>query len=292
MNVHTIGNGKDFLYPSQLQAFPSLISEHKANTLSHRYRFISTMNLVETLAKHDWFPVMAQEQRIRTLTRSGFQKHMVRFRQTGIRPQAIGDVIPEIVLTNSHDGTTKYNFMLGLFRLACLNGLIVSEGVFGSIKVKHIGYEEKDVLDASYKVIEDIPKITERVKAYRSIPMDGIDMQTFAESALILRYSRKGSITKRDGANFLIDDRVFNLPALLQPRRVEDQDHNLWSTYNVVQEKLTKGNTFERTTREVNGRIIHKRKVQGITGINANLQVNRGLWHLMDKMAQLKGAMA
>jgi hypothetical protein len=292
MQVSTIGNGKDFLYPSQLQALPSLNATREAATLSDRYKFIPTMNVIETLAKHDWFPVSAQEQRVRTLSRVGFQKHMVRFRQTGIGPQAVGDVLPEIVLTNSHDGFTKYNFMLGLFRMACLNGLIVSEATFASIKIMHVGYEEKDVLDASYRVIEDVPKITERVKEYRAIPLNPKDRETFAESALILRYARGGSKTRRDGANFWIDDRTFNLPALLGARREEDRDSNLWNTYNIVQEKMTKGNAFERTTREINGRVTHRRKVQGITGIDAGLQINRGLWHLMDKMAELKGAAA
>jgi len=292
MNISAIGNGKDFLFPTQLRALPSLNATREAATLSDRYKFISTMNVIETLAKHDWFPVSAQEQKVKTLSRIGFQKHMVRFRRSGDTPQAVGDIIPEIVLTNSHDGFTKYNFMLGLFRMACLNGLIVSEATFASIKIMHVGYEEKDVLDASYKVIEDVPKITGRVKEYRAIPLNPKDQENFAESALVLRYAREDSKTKRDGANFAIDDRSFNLPALLQPRREDDRDPNLWNTYNVVQEKLTKGNTFERTTREINGRIVHKRKVQGITGIDANLQINRGLWHLMDKMAELKGARA
>jgi hypothetical protein len=250
------------------------------------------MNVVETLAKHDWFPVKAQEQRVLTQSRMGFQKHMVRFRQTGNVPKIVGDVLPEIVLTNSHDGSTKYNFMLGLFRLACLNGLIVSESMFASIKVKHVGYQEKDVLDASFKVIEDVPKITERVQTYRSIFMVPSEREAFAESALILRFSNEDSKTHRDGESFFVDDRTFNLPALLQPRRTEDQTPNLWNTYNIIQEKMTQGNRFERTTREVNGRVIHKTKVQGVTGIDANLQVNRGLWHLMDKMAELKGATA
>ena len=54
------------------------------------------------------------------------------------------DSIPEIVFLNSHDGTSAYQLRVGLYRVICTNGLIVSQGAFPMVRVHHRG----DVVDA------------------------------------------------------------------------------------------------------------------------------------------------
>ena len=70
---------------------------------------------------------------------------------------------------------------------------------------------------------------------------------------------------------------------LLQPRRLDDDRPDLWSTFNRVQENLVQGGLSARTA---NGRRNCTRAIQGI---DQNVKINRALWILADEMKRLKG---
>ncbi len=62
---------------------------------------------------------------------------MIRFRAINESVTQVGDTAVEVALINSHDGTSAYELSLGAFRLACLNGMMVSEGLVETVKVRH-----------------------------------------------------------------------------------------------------------------------------------------------------------
>ena len=59
------------------------------------------------------------------------------------------DSIPELVFLNSHDGTTAYQVRVGLYRVVCTNGLIVSAEAFPVFRVAHRGDVVADVVAAA-----------------------------------------------------------------------------------------------------------------------------------------------
>jgi hypothetical protein len=69
---------------------------------------------------------------------------------------------------------------------------------------------------------------------------------------------------------------------LLAVRRFEDRRDDLWTTFNRVQENLTKGGLHGRSR---SGRAMSTRAV---TGIDQNVKLNRALWVLADAMRQLR----
>jgi hypothetical protein len=288
--MFSVGNGKEFLQPEQMTRLSSIVATHEAERTSDKYNFFSTMNIVNMLAKEKWLPVAMQEQNVRLEDRKGFQKHMIRFRRPGETLKNVGDLAPEIILTNSHDALSAYQIMAGIFRLACLNGMIVSEAEFSSIHVRHLGFKEEDVIDATYKVIEEVPKLTDKIGQYKAITLNPEERFAFAESALVTKFANDDETQAEEhGGLVKIEDRTFNLQKLLQPRRTEDQLPTLWNTFNIIQEKFTKGNDYEQTTRISDvGKITRKTKVSGIRGINENIRVNRGLWQLTELMRELK----
>lgn len=293
--ITTIGNGRDFISLEQLAVLRSVMQTEKAPSTSGKYKFYRTMDVVDALRDHDWYPVKAQEQRVlaKNEDRLGYQKHMIRFRQPETLIKAIGDVAPELILTNAHDGSTRYSIMAGFFRMVCTNGLVVSEGEFGRINIKHIGRDAEDVIEASYRVIKDVPRLTEKIETYRQIELTPDEQGIFGASALIMKYNDNGKFpVVREDNHIKIGEREFSLTQLISlARRPEDQAPTLWNTFNRVQEKMTKGHKFEHTVRHLpNGRQIRKEKVPAITGINENLRVNQGLWHLMEEMAKIKQA--
>jgi hypothetical protein len=81
----------------------------------------------------------------------------------GKRPQAR----PEVVLVNSHDKSSAYQLHCGLFRLVCTNGMVVFDGTFQRISIKHSGFNPDSVIEASFKVLTAVPDIMNQVQLFR-----------------------------------------------------------------------------------------------------------------------------
>src|SRR3990167_8074202 len=156
------------------RAAPSIFAEHAHEKVSDRYQFIPTARVLDQLATEGFFPVMASEQRVRLDSRRGFQKHMLRLRraQDITSGLTLGQEIPEIVLLNSHDRSSAYQIHAGLFRLICSNGMVVADSTFNKISTKHVGFNPKDVIEASFRVIDDIPRIMDSVQGLKSVTLN------------------------------------------------------------------------------------------------------------------------
>ena len=90
----------------QLEA-PSTFATAPMNGLSPRYRFVPTSEIVAGLREKDWVPTSAEQQHVRTASRIGFQKHLIRFRRAE-QMQTLDEWNAELVLTNSHDAGCAY----------------------------------------------------------------------------------------------------------------------------------------------------------------------------------------
>lgn len=281
--IITIGDGKTFLTPDQI-TLPSIIQTQPAPTTSSKYCFFSTMALIQALAEHKWHPVRIQEQHVRTQSKEGFQKHMVRFRQEGTYLSNVGDIAPEFIITNSHNGTYQYDTMAGIFRLACLNGMIVSEANFSRFRIRHLKQTQEDVIEASYKVLDSVPQLVNDIKHYQTLPLSAKKAEVFADAALTLKYDPSHSARiVRSSQSLQIGDRTFLPHVLITPRRAQDEPRTLWNVFNTVQEKLINGdNSYEASVYTLpNGRVIKKSKTLPITSIAETIRVNQGLWSLM-----------
>jgi len=268
-----------------LTRVPSIMAEHPSNRVGEHYEFIPTMRVANVLKEENWLPVKAYEVHVRNESRLGFQKHLIRFRHSGTEVQNVGDLFPEIVLTNAHDGTAAFVFMYGIFKLACLNGLVVADSLFETIKVRHQGFQNRYVIRAAREISENTPKIMNRVHEFKQIELSVPEQLVFAEQALTVKYDEEQA-------------KNFNYERLMLPLRTEDAldkqanhlgTNSLWNTYNIVQEKLVeKGGRFQKKVNPETGRIIGLKNARPITAITENVRLNRALWALTEKMAELK----
>lgn len=259
-----------------LQQFASIQATAERETLSNKYSFIPTTQVINAFESKGWLPVKASEVRAKD-DRKGFQKHLIRFRHENSVPM-LNEIHPEIVLTNSHDGLASFKVMAGLFRLVCANGLVVADSTFGSVSIRHMGYTDKAVHEAIENISDTVPMITGKVKDFQAIDLTPDEMGIYAMSALAIKYPE-------------LENRDFNIPRLLAPVRSQDRMPSLWNTYNIVQEKFLKGGRYEMKTpypeRHPDYKVIGKaRKVNSIT---EDIRINKGLWMLTEKMAELKG---
>jgi hypothetical protein len=257
---------------ANLASLTSIFAERPSSNVSERYGHISTADILNALMAEGFEIRSAQQQRVNADHRQGFQKHLIRLRHPDAG-QTLEGLFPEVVLINSHDGSSSYQLMAGMYRLVCTNGLVVGD-TFESIKVRHTPKAASEVIEASFKIIKELPEVTERVIEMDSIVLNDHERRAFARAALTLRYEDN-------------DDGMSTAPiqpeSLLRVRRSADMKPTLWNTFNVAQENLTKGGMKYQQGRR-------RQSVRKITGLDQDTRVNRALWTLAEALADHKAA--
>jgi hypothetical protein len=236
---------------------------------SSRYAFVPTSVVIDGMRNAGFLPYSAMQSVSRTLDKQFFTKHVIRFRPANVTLAQVGDTSVETVLINSHDGTSLYDLSLGAFRLACLNGMMVSEGLVQGVKIRHTGNIIDAVIENTQRLIESAPKVVDAIQNWKTIDLNPSEARILAEEAHSLRFD-EGAVAPEP-------------EKLLQPRRREDAGTDLWSTFNRIQENVVNGGlrTFNSETRRRN-------RTRAVTGIGESSKLNRALWSLAEKMAALK----
>jgi hypothetical protein len=246
---------------------PSIFAAGPMQGVSNRYTFVPTARIVDGLREQDWVPVDVEEQRSRSEARRGFQKHMIRFRRAE-QMETLDEWNVELVLLNSHDRGCAYQLHAGIFRRICSNGLVMSEGSFEAIRFRHARLETDEVVRASFRLLEFVPKIGELVNQFRARELGFQESLDLAHHAMLLRYPGPS-------------ESPVDAETLLKPRRDADVGTDLWITMNRIQENLIHGgiSDFHRDRR---GRL---RSVRALRGIDSKVSLNKGLWGLAEQLA-------
>ena len=158
---------------------PSIFAAGPMLGVSRRYTFVPTARIVEGLRELNWVPVEVEEQRIRSESRRGFQKHLLRFRRAE-QMETLDEWNVELVQMNSHDAGCAYQLHAGIYRRVCSNGLVISEGGFEALRFRHAGLDPEEVVRASLRLMEFMPKVSERIQRFRSRTMDARKSLDFA----------------------------------------------------------------------------------------------------------------
>lgn len=87
---------------------PSAFSEEKHDSRSERYTYIPTIVILDRLRDEGFQPYYATQSRTRDQDKRDFTKHMLRLRR---HDQINGKEVPEIILLNSHDGSSSYKMI-------------------------------------------------------------------------------------------------------------------------------------------------------------------------------------
>jgi len=244
---------------------PSALTQAPSNHLSNVYRFIPTTEVIDILGDKGWLPTKAMQSGSRKgkEDKSPFKKHMLRFRnENNIHiAKEIGDTHPEILLTNSHDGSSSFKFHVGLFRLVCSNGLVIADKTFDQFRVMHKGFQKEDILSVINMSTEKIPQVVGQVQRMMSKELTQAQQYDFAKMVADNRWG---------------EDKMVDLNQMLSIRRQEDSGNDLWSIFNRVQENMLQGGTLIVTPKD-NGSVRRSRS-RSIRSIEQNLEVNKMLW--------------
>jgi len=273
-------NQRDPLTDDQIRSMaPSVFAAGRHESRSDRYTYIPTSEIVAGMRDNGFLPVFAKQGNSRVEGKADFTKHLIRFRPDGEAPaRKIGGVYPEVIVVNSHDGTSTYQVMAGLLRLVCLNGMVVADRELSSVKIPHKGNVIDQVIEGSFTVIEESRAAIEHAEHWSGITLNRDEQQIMAEAAHTLRFADSdGTVTT-----------PVQPRQLLQARRRDDVGDNLWNVTNVIQENVIRGG-LSAMGRDASGarRMTTTREVRGI---DADVKLNRALWMLTEKMAELKAA--
>jgi hypothetical protein len=237
---------------------PAIYAPGAHERTSSSYTFVSTERVLDALGSVGFVPVEArQAARARSPMHA---RHLIRFRRR-CETVALRDSVPELLLLNSHDGTSAYQLRVGLFRVLCTNGLVVSMGIFPVWRAMHRGDVVQDVVCAALRISERFEQLAAAVERMERTMLDASQRLELAAQALALRFPD-------DAAG------AMQPSQLLVPRRTQDVGNDLWRTFNVLQENILRGGLVRRSA---SNRLTRTR---GIRAIREDVRLNSALWEM------------
>ena len=269
--MNAINNTVPFLSRESLaQTIPSAVAESHDGRRSNRYKFVPTVEIIDSMAVNGWGVAKARGPKSRTELSRGFGFHQLEFQDRQQRafvdprnPHA-QPIFPRIHILNSHNGTSKFEILAGLYAMVCSNGLMVSAGSVGEFSVRHnasFNAEEAHRIIGEFRA--RMGGIGETIEKWAGIKLDAGQASEFATQAARIRWNKA-------------DDIVPDPSTLLAARRTEDAGSDLWTRFNVVQENLI-GGGFKRSRREA----------RPLSHIKESNRVNSELWDLAKEYYQV-----
>ena len=237
--------------------------------VSDKYVQATTIDVVHDMAKLGWYPVVAKQCRMKKNTKGIRSFHMLALQNPTVKVLDSNNKIegyPRIILTNSHDGFNSFKFMCGFYRCVCSNGLIIADKEFANISIRHINYTFEELTKTIVNILQKLPNQIEVLNNMKKTVLTGEEKTKFAISAIKLRkgYDEEDKV---EISQETIDE-------LLSPVRKEDSANNLYNIYNIIQEKIIKGN-FHYSEKQKK-----MRKMRMITSISKDLDINTNLFNL------------
>jgi hypothetical protein len=264
MNSEDLQTAKYLTKENMKSMAPSIFAEKPSSEVSKHYTHIPTTKVIDDMELLGWKPIDAKEVKARKNSTRGFQKHLVTFRNDDvvINGQDGDTVFPQILLTNSHDGKNAFQFQAGLYRLVCSNGLVIADTQFEAVKMRHMGYTFEDLQEKIKEMVEKLPLTVESMNKMKAQEMEQEQILQFAKEAINTRF-------KKDELNRI----KIDFDQLLQPTRKEDEGTDLWSVFNVVQEKIIDGDFEYRAGGKV-------RKAREIKNFKQDMKINKELFDI------------
>ena len=237
--------------------------DQKFHTLTDKYKLAKTSEMIATIEglgyKMDRFVAL----KVRKKERHGFQKHRVIFTSPTLK--ATVDGVPQLLLTNSHDGTSSVVLQLGFFRMVCSNGLVVGANLIQPIRIRHSGenFNERLIEGINY-IVAQADKLVTSIDKMKQTKLSDAQIDSFQRQAL----------QNRLGADVKIES--FTVPV----QRIEDQENDLFTVMNVVQEALIRGGA--RVMIEQDGQRKNK-AIRRVNGLTTQTEINTMLWDLAEQ---------
>jgi len=258
-------------------AAPSVFATTAHESRSARFKPIATIDVIRMLDQEGFGVVGAKQSVARLEDRKDFTKHMLRLRKKDEVQRRVGDTVFEVLLKNANDGTAAYDLLSGLFRIRCLNSLVAMDTQMSTQRVRHSGDVAPKVIEGVFSVVKDAERALNAPDQWGQLQLAAPEQMFLAEAAHAIRFP----VDENNNATTNVKPEQ-----MLHVRRTGDAGTDLWTVFNRVQENVVRGG-LDNFGYNAEGRFrrAHTREVKGIDQSTA---LNRALWTLGEKMAQLK----
>jgi hypothetical protein len=138
------------------------------------------------------------------------------------------------------------------------------------VSIRHAGFTPEDIIEASFRILDQVPAITASVEAFRARQLTDAESRAFAAAALRIRYND-------------VQTAPIGPEKLLEARRYEDAGQDLWRVLNRVSENVLRGGLRDESRSRLDGRRFPR--TRAITGLDRNVKLNKELWSLAQRVA-------
>jgi len=250
----------------------SQTSRHLDKT-SNKYKFVSTQAIVARLESHGW--QVRETKAVNTKKYQGFQKHVIKMNHPDYTYQ---DKSLELIISNSHMGNSSVKLTMGIFRFICENGLVVGTAFYNE-KVRHVGYTHAKLDTALNNLLKQTDKLLDHITAMSNRQLTDEEIKLLASNFANERLKGIDNVVKVD-VNKMLD--IY---------RAEDQARDLFTVYNVLQEKVIRSGinyTTEKIVKDDQGNIIDikqvERKTRQVNSIDTNIKLNANMFDMASHM--------
>lgn len=230
---------------------PAIFTKTPSPKVSDRYSFADSEYYLQKFIDADWFIHSARQ-----VSKSEYAPHQVILRNNDIA--TVGDLLPQLMFTNSHNGIKKMTIDTGIYRLVCSNGLVVPTSITQSLSIKHLDLGDSTTDTIVNSFYEKVPIIMNSIDRMRNKILTDDEIDNFTYNALQIRFTNAVGI---------------NINDVVKPLRLEDNSDDLWTVFNVVQEKLIRGGI----------QLPSKRRSRPINNFVNDNNINTKLWELAEQ---------
>lgn len=245
-----------------LTRFKAIYGTKPVEEVSNRYTFVPTYTLIEDFKRNGWIPISANQRGSKKGRTAEYNMHKIVFAPKEFLNDSTKDIIPNIILYNSHDRSFALTVKLGCYRRISQTFLIINDQQLEDFYIKHQDKTFESIQKLIEKAMVNFQIIADKIEEYKSIELTHKEKNMFALQAMQIAWGT---------------DQKFDVAQLLNLRRMEDDKNDLFTTMSRAQENIIKGGLVYRTEKN---KVRHTRRVKGII---REYNLNIDLWILMEK---------
>lgn len=267
-NVHTLYTPSEVVALKSAAAFrdvermkiyaPALFTTSPHPSLSERYSFTNTYDIIMSAINRGYVVTSI------TGGEKKYSKMLIRMRHSAYKGV---EGAPELVLRDSHDGSSSLTLLLGYIRFICANGQIVSDNIYAR-SFMHIAPDlHAQVLLELDDIMVHMERLEQSVVRMKNRSTNIGERIAIADAATEARFG-----TKIDGTT-----RVELRQKLLERRRPADNENDLFTIMNIVQENAMRGGMSYQTRHRM-------QRMSSIRSVDRNVQINQRIWHAANSL--------
>lgn len=259
------------------QLAPAAFSTTKSDKLTDRYVSLNTSDIIPVMQDYGYAPVQAAQKRSRSLN-PAHSAHMLAFAKTWDIDFGTGDIRPEIILYNSHDGSGSVKLFAGCFRFICSNGIVAGDGFQSRIYHSKAlnGFEEM-----LRNTVATLPTMMERLEKLRGVQLNPVKALLMAQRGVATRWDMLDEVENPTKGVYAT---IQTAGDVLKVSRYEDMPMDAFTVFNRIQEGVIRGNAFVKSLSEKHPEGV-TRKARPVNSVKENIRINSELWNIAEDIA-------